>query len=490
MKGKSYSFDSSPDRTLGRKVALGAMFSLVSQCILLCIQVLSTSLLARLLLPEDFGLVALSTTFTGLIAIFRDLGLSMATLQKENLTHQQVTNLFWLNLGSSLFLSLIIALCAPFIASFYDDPRLTGITIVSGFSLIIAGLTVQHQALMRREMKFKLLAIVDVVSKFIGSATAILWAYFTESYWALVFMPIISAAFYAIAVWVFCSWRPSLFRRGAGTMQMLHFGKDMLHYGVVNYFARNADNFIVGKVAGSTELGYYSRSYSLMLMPVGQLVSPLTGVVVSALSKLQNRPADFKRYYLEIIRVLSVISFAIVSAMLVMSDEIIDIFLGPQWEGAKKIFTILCFAAFWQPLQSTMGWVQTSLGHTARMVKWGYINSVSLIVAFLIGCFYGATGVAIAYSVYTWLIVIPCFSFTFRDSPIRVKDMLPSISVPLVFTIISTGLILMLKSVFHFEELWIRTLFFGGLFVAVWCVYFFLIDKRVVRRFLNLIRHK
>ena len=271
---------------------------------------------------------------------------------------------------------------------------------------------------------------------------------------------------------------------------MLHFGKDMLHYGVVNYFARNADNFIVGKVAGSTELGYYSRSYSLMLMPVGQLVSPLTGVVVSALSKLQNRPADFKRYYLEIIRVLSVISFAIVSAMLVMSDEIIDIFLGPQWEGAKKIFTILCFAAFWQPLQSTMGWVQTSLGHTARMVKWGYINSVSLIVAFLIGCFYGATGVAIAYSVYTWLIVIPCFSFTFRDSPIRVKDMLPSISVPLVFTIISTGLILMLKSVFHFEELWIRTLFFGGLFVAVWCVYFFLIDKRVVRRFLNLIRHK
>lgn len=490
MKGKLYSFDSGPDRTLGRKVALGAMFSLVSQCILLCIQVLSTSLLARLLLPEDFGLVALSTTFTGLIAIFRDLGLSMATLQKENLTHQQVTNLFWLNLGSSLFLSLIIALCAPFIASFYDDPRLTGITIVSGFSLIIAGLTVQHQALMRREMKFKLLAIVDVVSKFIGSATAILWAYFTESYWALVFMPIISAAFYAIAVWVFCSWRPSLFRRGAGTMQMLHFGKDMLHYGIVNYFARNADNFIVGKVAGSTELGYYSRSYSLMLMPVGQLVAPLTGVVVSALSKLQNQPTEFKRYYLEIIRVLSVVSFAIVSAMLVMSDEIIDIFLGPQWEGAKKIFTILCFAAFWQPLQSTMGWVQTSLGHTARMVKWGYINSLSLIVAFLIGCFYGATGVAIAYSVYTWLIVIPCFSFTFRDSPIRVKDMLPSISVPLVFTIISTGLILMLKSVFHFEELWIRTLLFGGLFVAVWCVYFFLIDKSVVRKFLNLIRHK
>lgn len=474
---KKYSFEESIQDNFGKKVAIGGLFSLVSQSLLLIVQILTTSLLARLLLPDDFGLVALSATFTGLIAVFKDLGLSMATVQRKQLTHEQVSNLFWLNVLFSLFLSLLVALGAPFIASFYGDDRLLPITIVSGFSLVIAGFTVQHQALLRRGMHFKTLAIVDFCSKLIGNAIGVVWAYLSHSYWALVFYPIFSASIYAICMWLFCAWRPSRFTRGAGTMSMVHFGKDMLHYGIVNYFARNADNFIVGKVAGTTDLGYYSRSYSLMLMPVGQLVSPLTGVVVSALSKLQDVPERYKHYYLEISKVLAIVSFALVSTMFLLSSEIIDIFLGEQWEEAKRIFMILCFAAFWQPLLCSTGWIYTSFGNTKRFVKWGYINSSLLIVSFSIGAIWNTIGVAYAYSIYMWIIVIPNFKYAFHDTPLSVSDILRQVVKPLIYTL---WLVLVVYEIKYYWinsfNLMVRTVITCSIIIFLWGIYM-LLDK-------------
>lgn len=398
-------------------------------------------------MPSDFGIVALATTFTGLIAIFKDLGLSMATVQREYLIQEQVSNLFWLNIAFSCVLALVVCIGAPFMASFFEDSRLFAITIASGLSLIIAGFTVQHQALLRRSMKFKTLAIVDVCSKFAGSAIAIVWAYFSKSYWALVFMPILSATFYALAMWAFCPWRPCGFKKRVGTMSMVNFGKDILHYGVINYFARNTDNFIVGKVAGAIELGYYSRSYSLMLVPVGQLVSPLTGVVVPALSKLQNNPIQYKRYYLQITNALAIVSFILVSLLFLLSSEVIDIFLGKQWSEAKLYFSILSFAAFWQPIISTYGWVLTSLGRPKRMVQWGYINSSSLIIVFFIGSlFNGALGVAYAYSVYTWFIVVPNFAFILHGTPIGILEWLKVVVKPLLFCVVVTGISYFIKN--------------------------------------------
>ena len=429
-------FVSKVDNSFGRTVAMGGIYSIVAQVCLLLLQILSTSLLARFLKPDDFGLVALSVTFTGFIAIFKDLGLSMATVQKNILNHNQVSNLFWLNIGFCALLSLLIACLSPFVSLFYEDDRLLLITIVSGLSLIVAGFTVQHQALLRRNLHFKTLAIVNVVSALLGNSVCVVWAYFSHSYWALVLMPILSASIYAVAMWIFCSWRPSLFKRGVGTMSLLNYGKDMLHYGIVNYFARNADNFIVGKIGSPADLGYYSRSYSLMLVPVGQLISPLTGVVVSALSRLQDNAVQFCRYYLQIVKLISVLSFALVSLMFILSSEIIDIFLGGQWEAAKKIFSILCFAAFWQPLMSSSGWVYSALGNTKRFVKWGYINSISLIVVFLIGAIWGVEGVAYAYSIYMWLMVVPWFLFSFYRTPVSFGKFIKIIIKPLLFAVL------------------------------------------------------
>ncbi len=427
-----YDFDVARlDKGFNQRIIKGGGVTILVQIVLLFVQIVTTSLLAHILSPADFGLVALAAAFTSFIIIFKDMGLSMATIQREKLTHNQVSNLFWVNIGVSFVLALIVVAISPLLAIFYENDKLTGILMVSGLSLIIGGFTVQHQALIRREMRFEVLALIDVGSRILGSTISILWAYYTKSYWSLVFMPIMSAFLYCIGVWLACNWRPSRFIRNSGTMELIHFGKNMTHYGIVNYFARNADNLILGKMAGTIQLGYYSRCYSLMLLPIGQLVAPLTGVFVSALSRLQDDEEQYNKYYSRILNILTIVSFTMVSTMFILSAEIIDVFLGVQWEDAKLIFFILCFAALWQPILSTTGWVYTSLNRTKRFVKWGYINSIGLIITFIIGSFWGAVGLAIAYSIYMWLIVIPTLLFAYKGTPIKIvpilKEILPSL---------------------------------------------------------------
>lgn len=482
-----YDFDVARlDKGFNQRIIKGGGVTILVQIVLLFVQIVTTSLLAHILSPADFGLVALAAAFTSFIVIFKDLGLSMATIQREKLTHNQVSNLFWVNIGVSFVLALIVVAISPLLAIFYENDKLAGILMVSGLSLIIGGFTVQHQALIRREMRFEVLALIDVGSRILGSTISILWAYYTKSYWSLVFMPIMSAFLYCIGVWLACNWQPSRFIRNSGTMELIHFGKNMTHYGIVNYFARNADSLIIGKVASAADLGLYNRCYSLMLLPIGQLVAPLTGVFVSSLSRLQNDSIKFEKYYSQIVKILSIVSFAIVSTMLVLSDEIIEIFLGPQWEDAKKIFFVLCFAALWQPILSTSGWVLTSLNKTDRIVKWGYINSIGLVIAFFVGSFWGIFGVAISYSAYMWLIFIPNLQFAYKGTPISVKAILKTILVPfLVTSIISITFLLIKNSLLINLDLILRTAIVAILVMIAWAIYFFS-DKNRVKFILNL----
>ena len=424
------------DETIKKKTVIGSVFSVGAQLLKTVVQFVTTAFLARLLSPEDFGLVALTLVVTGFILIFKDLGLSMASVQKDEISHEQVSNLFWVNFIFSILFAFITVLISPLIAEFFNDDRLILITAFSGLSLILGGLSVQHQALLRRTLQFKNLAIADLVSRVLASIIVVIWALKTNSYWSLVFLPILTSFFYAVFMWIMADWKPSFIKRGVGTKSMLHFGKNMTHYGIVNYFARNADNLIIGKISGATELGYYSRAYSLMLLPIGQLIAPLTGVIVPALSRMQNKPEDFSIFYKKIIELLAYFIFPIIATMFLLSDEIIDIFLGPQWEESKTIFKILCLAAFWQPILSTTGWILTSLGQTKRIVKWGYINSTLLIIVFFIGSFWGALGVSYCYALYMWLVFIPNLIFSLKFSSVNYLDVLKTLKNPFIINLI------------------------------------------------------
>ena len=419
----------------GRSVRGGAV-TMTSQAIKFLLQTGSTVVLARLLTPQDYGLIAMVTAITAFIALFKDMGLSMATIQRAEINHSQVSNLFWINVGVSLVLALILAAGAPIISWFYSEPRLTWIMLVFCATFILSGLTVQHIALLRRQMSFKALATIDIGSMGIGIIVGIVLAYYGAGYWALVGLPVATTLSYAVLAWFFCGWWPGLPVRGAGISSMVKFGGQITGFEIVNYFARNFDNILLGRFYGANVLGLYSRAYNIMMLPISQIRGPLNAVAIPALSHIQNDPIRYKRYYIKLITLIAFITMPLMVFLFVCAKQVILLLLGSQWLGAVDIFKILCINALIQPTMGTGGLVLISLGQSKRYLTVGTINSVIIVISFILGLHWGAIGVAAAYTVTTYVILAPTLWYCYRRSPISITDFFSAISRPVIASII------------------------------------------------------
>ena len=416
----------------GRSVRGGAV-TIAAQGVRFVLKMGSTVVLARLLTPQDFGLIAMVTAVTGFVVMFKDMGLSMATVQRAEVNHGQISTLFWINVVLSIGVMLVIAALAPAIAWFYGEPRLTWITLALASAFIFGGLTVQHQALLRRQMRFRTLALIGIIGMAAGIVAAIVAAWYGAGYWALVIGQLATAVAGAIAVWVACGWRPGLPVRRSGIREMLAFGGNLTGFNFLNYFTRNADNLLIGKFWGSGQLGLYSKAYSLLLFPIRQITWPIAAVAIPSLSRLQNDPEQYRRYYYRAINTIAFITMPLVAMLAALSDEIIKIVLGNQWTDAAIIFKVLAFAAFFQPIWSALGWIFVSLGQTKRMMRWGLAMVPLIVLSFVIGLPWGALGVATSYTVcYLSLILVPSFWYAFRYSPVNLTGLFRSIRCPLV----------------------------------------------------------
>ena len=413
----------------GRSVRGGAV-TIFAQGAIFFLRMGSTVVLARLLTPQDFGLIAMVTVITGFVMMFKDMGLSMATVQRDEVNHAQISTLFWINVGLSLAVMLVIATLAPAIALFYGEPRLTWITLALASTFIFGGFTIQHQALLRRQMCFGTLAIIEIVAMLNGVVAAILSAWYGAGYWALVIMQSVTAISIAMGVWIGCDWRPGWPKLGSGIRKMLAFGGNLTGCNVVNYFSRNLDNVLIGKFWGAGQLGLYSKAYGLLLLPMQQITGPITAVAIPSLSRLQNDPQQYRRYYLKAISLIAFVTMPGVMFMIIMSDEIIGLVLGQQWTGASRIFAVLGVAALIQPIMGTAGWLFVSTGRTDRMLRLGVVSAVCVLIAFAIGLPFGAVGVAMAYAICNIIFFVPFYWYSCATTPVNTVDMFRAVWRP------------------------------------------------------------
>jgi len=415
----------------GRSVR-GGVVTMVAQGAIFFLRMGSTIVLARLLTPQDFGLIAMVTVITGFVAMFKDMGLSMATIQKNKINHGQISTLFWINTAFGFALALLTIALAPAIAWFYDEPRLTRITVALAAAFILGGLTVQHQALLRRHMRFVRLGVIEVVGLLVGVATAIVAVWRGAGYWSLVFMQLAMAGTIAVGVWAASGWRPGWHCRASGVRSMLAFGRDITGFNIINYFARNSDKILVGRFCGSGVLGLYNKAYTLLMLPISQIRGPLTSVAVPALSRLQGDSKRYTSYYTKLILLLSFISMPLIVFLAICSRSIIHLLLGEQWLGASRIFQILAITAFIQPVWSTVGLVLLSLGQSGRFLRFGIFNSLVVVTSFAVGIRWGAIGVASAYAVASYLILFPSLWYCFRLTPISIATFVKAIVRPII----------------------------------------------------------
>ena len=272
-------------QNLGERALSGGVVTFSAQGIKFFLNLTSAAVLARLLSPTDFGIVGMVLAITGLLALFKDAGLSTATIQRERVTQDQVSNLFWLNIVFGALVCLANIAVAPLVAWFYHDPRLTHIMWALSLTFVITGSTVQHQALLTRQMRFKALAVIDVTSMLAGVILGAGLALLGFEYWALVGMQLCVAVVTLVLTWMVSGWSPTPPTRHSGVRSLVSFGFHLTVADLVACFTANADSILIGRTFGASVLGLYSRASVLLRRPISQVVTPVDAVLVPVLSR-------------------------------------------------------------------------------------------------------------------------------------------------------------------------------------------------------------
>ncbi|MEL6495643.1 MAG: lipopolysaccharide biosynthesis protein [Cyanobacteria bacterium J06623_7] len=458
----------------GRSVRGGAV-TILAQGSKFIIQLGSTALLARLLTPNDYGLIGMATPMIGFVQLFKDLGLSTATIQRDEINHRQVSTLFWINLGVSAIISLVFAALAPVAAQFYREPRMLQIVLALSSIFLIGGLSVQHRALIKRQMRFGKIAKIEIISVLVGIVAAIVAAYAGWGYWALVLMQIVTAVVNTLVTWSVCPWRPSLPSRQAGVKSMLAFGGNLTGFNCINYFSRNLDNILIGQYWGEGQLGLYSKAYQLVLLPIQQINSPVNSVALPLLSRVQSDRDKYTNYYYKFVLAIVFLGMPIVAFSFAVTDKLILLVLGEQWLDAIPIFQFLVPAAFMGTFNLASAWVYQSLGRTDRQLRIGIVMSSLDIIIFLISIRWGAIGVAAAYGLSRPFIWFPRFIYCYQDTPLKLRRLATTLARPSFASIAAALLVMLLDHMFLSDipmvlALVIDGLAYGVLYLGLWAI--------------------
>ena len=408
---------------LGRRSARGGAVTLGWQGMKFVVSTAATIVLARLLTPQDFGLIGMVAILVNFVTMFQYMGLSTATIRWPELTHRQVTALVWVNAGLSAGIALIASAGAPLLAWFYNEPRLVGITVGYALSILLGGLAIQHEALLSRQMRFGAIAAIDAVALLLGLAAAVVAAWYGAGYWAIVLNQLVTAAVRVVGSWTACGWRPGLPSRGAGVRAILSYGGNVTGYSFINFFSRNLDNALIGKYWGSYQLGLYSKAYQMLLLPMEQINAPVAAVAVPALSRLVDAPERYRGAYLRVLEKIAMITMPGIALMIATSDWVTLFLLGEQWRESGRIFMLLGVAAIIQPVTRTVLWLFTTQNRTREIFKWGGISGAIAVAAIVAGLPWGATGVAASYAATDLCLTTPLlFWYAGRKGPVRAID--------------------------------------------------------------------
>ena len=388
-----------PVTGLGRIAARGAAVTLGGQGIRMIVQVASVIVLAKLLTPHDYGVVAMVLAVAGIADIFRDFGLSSAAVQARSLSPAQRDNLFWLNSGLGLALCLIVAGGSPLIAGFFHEPAVRNIAMVLSLTFLVNGLATQYRADLDRHLRFGQLAVIDIGAQIAGLVIGVTFAVNGAGYWALVAQQLLNAALTLVAVVVLAGWLPRRPTRGAGMSGLLRFGWHLVGTQLIGYATNNVDSVVIGHRFGAVPLGYYNRAFQLLMAPLTQMRAPTTTVALPVLSRIES---DNKRYGAFLVRGQIGLGYTLVVGLAVASaaaQPIVELCLGPRWAAVTPILRILAFAGATTTLSYAGYWVFLSRGLTRELLRYTAIVFLLRVVCVLLGSLHGIIGVAIGYAV-------------------------------------------------------------------------------------------
>jgi len=398
----------------------------------------SIAILARLISPEHFGLFLMVTAATAIVDQFRELGLSSATVQRPTITHHEVSNLFWLNVGVSLVLALILAGASPYIAKYYGEPEAIGITCVLAINVFLAGLLVQHQALLTRQLRMGNTAAVRLAASLISTAAAILLAWAGWGYWALVWRELIRTIIQVVGVWFCLPWLPSRPSRKVDVRQMVAFGANLTGANIYQTLCGSASRFLLGKLWGPAPLANFRQAHQVLAAPTDQLLSPIYQVAQPALSNLQAEPERYRNYFLRLVSIVALITMPLSLFTAVYAREVTLVLLGKNWLDATELLRLISIATFIRQTVGCTSFVLLTRGRSNTYLKLALVGSTASLIGTCVGVRWGTTGVAIAEVAIAYLLIGPRLYWNLKDSPITSSDYLRILIRPVVASLVMT----------------------------------------------------
>lgn len=418
--------------SLARHAAAGAVLIGGSQAARFVLSIATTIVVARILSPDDYGVIAMWAPIFAFVTLFQDFGFSTATVQAKELSSEQSSTLFWVNVIASVVIAILLFTGAQFVGAFYGDPRVASVTAASASIVLIGGLAIQHASIMNREMKFRALAGVAVASALASTIATIALAFYLRSYWALFLGNLASIIVQTILTWTMAAWTPGRRASFKETRGLLGFGTHVAIFNIVNYLSRNADNVLIGKFWGAGPLGLYDRSYKLMMTPLQFINAPLSRVMLPVLSKLRDEPERYRNAYRFSFQALLLATAPGAAIAAAESDKFVVLLLGPNWSAATPIFFWLALVMIYQPAFSSLGWLFISSGRSREYAAWGIFSSVVTVASFVIGLQGGPTGVAKSYFAMNVVVAILLLWGATRRSHVSMVDLIMPMA-PLLF---------------------------------------------------------
>jgi O-antigen/teichoic acid export membrane protein len=419
-------------KDLKARAIRGGFAKVCSQGASFALRIGSLMVLARLLDPKDFGLVGMVTAFTGVLNLFRDFGLSSATVQRVEVTDDQVSTLFWINSFVGVALWLLLAAVSPLVASFYREPRLLWVTIVLATGFFFNAVGVQHSAMLQRQMRFTALALIDIISLMVSVSVGIGMALHGFRYWSLVAMTIAAPLVTSICLWSATGWLPGAPRRRVGIHSMMRFGGTITLNGLVVYVAYNLEKVLLGRFWGAETVGIYGRAYQLINIPTDNLNSAVGEVAFSVLARVQKDVTRLRSYFLKGYSLVLALTVPITIACALFGNDLILVLLGPKWKEAVPIFRLLAPTILMFAMMNPFSWLLFSMGWVQRSLKIALVIAPLAMGSYLIGLPYGPKGVAFAYSTAMTIWLIPHILWCIHGTNISFWDIINVVKRPVI----------------------------------------------------------
>ncbi len=427
---------------LTRSVVRGVTWLGISQALGIGVRFIAMIALARLLFPEDFGVVAMATIITDLVRRVVDVGFGAAIIQRKEVTASHLSTTFWAGVALGIIFCVVIVAISPFVAGFFRNELVGPVLAVSSLSFLIVPLGSVHGALLQKRLQFFRFSIGEMGLGVTYVAVAVPLAFAGFGVWSLVLGNLAGILAVTILRWALCRWHPSIMFSLKSLRDLWGFGFNVTGSRLVHFLSERLDYLIIGRFLAAASLGFYSLGYRVAYYPATRLWIAVATVAFPAFSIAQDEGERLRRGFTKSLAYLSLIALPFYVGLAIVAPELVKVVFGQKWTPAILPIQILCVMAVIRSISVTVGPLLRSKGRPDIELKLDLVRVALLVVALLIGVRFGTVGVALGVSAVAAIIWLPRQIFANRLIGLKMRDYLTSLR-PAAFGSVVMALILL-----------------------------------------------